>query len=811
MDTTLSLKRVRISVFLISAALISYQILLVKMFSIQYWYHFAYLIISIALLGFGASGTFIVMRKTLLKNHYSSVLFYCSLLIVMSMWMNISINRMVAFNPLMIIWSKYEIIRLLALSLSIFVPFFLGALCIGVSFTAMPDHIHKIYCANLTGSGLGSLIPLLTFFHIRQYDILFIISVVALCAAMGGSTHRVRHAIVCAVGITLIVLHVFVFRFSPLPMSSFKDLAQAENLMAAKKEMEVFSPLGLVTVLDSPAYHYFPDLSLNCPYPLPRQKGIFIDGNTIGAMNEFTGNFRDVRFMDYRTTSLAYELLYHPDVLIIGGGSGTEVLNAHYHAANNVAVAEMNGDIVHMMQGPYGTFSGNIYNFRNTNVIIEDGRGYMQRTQERFDLIQFSLLESMGTASAGVYSLNENYLFTTEAIRLCLDRLRPGGILSISTWIKNPPRDNIKLLAMAIEAVDYQGKHSPAQSIVMIRSWQTSTLLVKNGTFQKKEREAITGFCKSRLFDIAYYPGIAESETNIFNRMDEDIFYTAATRLLSPEREKFYETYPFYVKPATDDCPFFSHFFKIDMAKDFFISSNRALIPFLDWGYILVWITAGILFLLGITLILAPLPIVLPHHNGLISVILYFGSLGMAYIFLEISFLQQFIRYLTDPIFSACVVIGSFLVYSGIGSLIAGKVIPVKTKLIFLSVLVIGTVGIFFLTADHWLQNVLSGFPLPLRMLSCSLLIAPLAIPMGIFFPSGLSTLTGEREGLIPWAWSINGFFSVIGSSATVLIAITWGFHSIIVMAVLLYILSAFIFIRLSRNAFSLRWSDRKG
>jgi spermidine synthase len=661
------------------------------------------------------------------------------------------------------------------------------------------------------GSGAGCLIPLLTFFHIRLYDILFIISMVTLCAALGGSTHRVRHAMVCIVGVALVILHVFVFRFSPLPMSSFKDLAQAENLTAAKKEMEVSSPLGLVTVLDSAAYHYFPDLSLNCPHPLPRQKGLFIDGNTIGAINEFTGNFRDVRFMDYRTNSLAYELLYHPNVLIIGGGSGTEVLNAHYHAANTVTVAEMNGDIVRMMQGPYGTFSGNIYAFQKTNVVIEEGRGYLQGTRDRFALIQFSLMESMGAASAGVYSLNENYLFTTEAIRLCLDRLRPGGILSISTWIKNPPRDNIKLLAMAIEAVERQEKHPPAQSIVMIRSWQTATLLVKNGIFQNKDIRAIQDFCKSRLFDISYYPGIAEGETNIFNRLDEDIFYTAAMKLLSPEREKFYETYPFYIQPATDDRPFFSHFFKIDAAKDFFISSNRAVIPFLDWGYILVWITAGILFLLGIIFILAPLPIVLPHHNGLISVILYFGSLGMAYIFFEISFLQQFIRYLTDPIFSASVVIGSFLVYSGIGSLIAGKVIPVKAKLIFISVLVIGIAGFVFLTEDRWLQNILSGFPLPLRMLSCSLLIAPLAIPMGVFFPSGLNTLTGKQEGLIPWAWSINGFFSVIGSSASVLIAITWGFRSIIVLAVLLYILSAFIFTRLSRNVFSPRWSDWRG
>jgi spermidine synthase len=797
MAVSLSLQRIQTSVFLISAALISYQLLLVKMFSIQYWYHFAYLIISIALLGFGASGTFIFLFKRQLKNHFPLVMFLCPLLLVLSIWMNIYLNRAIAFNPLMIIWQKYEIIRLLLLSLAIFVPFFLGALCIGITFVAASDNIHTIYFANMAGSGLGSLIVLLTFFHIKPYDIMFFISMITICAALVGSTGHIRQGINCAAGGIMILLHVFLFRSAPLPMSDFKDLAQAENLIMAEKDMEVFGPLGLATVLSSPAYHYLPDLSLNCPYPLPRQKGLFLDGNTVGAINEFTGNVNDVQFMDYRTNSLAYTILHHPDVLIIGGGSGTEILNAGYHAAKSISVVEMNGDIVHLMQGLYGSFSGNIYTTGNTSVYIEEGRGYLQRTKKLFDLIQISLLESMGTATAGVYSLNENYLFTTEAIETCLERLAPGGILSISTWIKNPPRDNIKLLAMAIEAVEWHGKITPAQSIVMIRSWQTATLLVKNGTFESTDIAAIREYCKSRLFDISYYPGVKEKETNIFNIMEEDIFYYAAKSLLSTEKEKFYETYPFYVKPATDDRPFFSHFFKIGMVKEYLNSYNRNLIPFLDWGYILVWITACILFLLGIAFILAPMPFVLSSREGLISLLIYFGSLGMAYMFLEISILQRFIRYLYDPIFSASVVIGSFLVYSGIGSLIAGKCRPVKSKHIFWSVFIIGLAGFVFLTADRWLQDALSGFPLWLRMLSCSLLIAPLAVPMGILFPSGLSELAAEREVLIPWAWSINGFFSVTGSASTVLIAIGWGFKSIIVIAVLLYILSAFMFTRL--------------
>ncbi|MGZ6249858.1 MAG: spermine/spermidine synthase domain-containing protein [Syntrophales bacterium] len=808
MAAQLSIRSIQVSVFFISAALISYQILLFKMFSIQYWYHFAYLIISIALLGFGASGTFIFLFRRTLKDHVTLILFFCSLLFILSIWLNIYLNRMIAFNPLMIVWDKSEILRLLYLSLSLFIPFFLGALCIGVSFVAASNYIHRIYFANLAGSGLGSLIVLLTFFHIGPYAIMFAITLIAILAALGGSTTRVRQGIVLVAGVAAILIYVFMFRSLPLPMSNFKELSQAENLTAARKELALFGPLGLVTVLDSPAYHYLPDLSLNCPYPLPRQKGLFLDGNTVGAINEFSGNLNDIRFMDCRTNSVAYKILNHPDVLIIGGGSGTEILNATYQKAKSVSVVELNRDIIHLLQGPYKTFSGDIYRSPDIHAFIEEGRGYLQRTAERFDLIEISLIESMGAASAGVYSLNENYLFTTEAIRLCMERLRPEGILSISTWIKNPPRDNIKLLAMAIEAVKHGAKNAPAQSIVVIRSWQTATLLVKNGNFLDKETETIKEFCKAHLFDISYYPGVKEKETNIFNKFEGDPFYSAAVSLLSKERDKFYDAYPYYIRPATDDRPFFSHFFKIEMLKEYLRSSNRALIPFLDWGYILVWITACVVFFLGMIFIVAPMPFIIPSCRGLASIISYFGSLGLAYMFLEISVLQQFIRYLYDPIFAASVVIGSFLVYSGVGSLIAENVSPIKSRHIFWSVLAIGLVCIMFITSDQWLHSILAGLPLWLRMILCSLLIAPLAIPMGIPFPSGLSALSTEGGGFIAWAWSINGFFSVIGSSATVLIAISWGFKSTMMIAVLLYAVAAFTFARLLKIVPSLGERD---
>ena len=789
MNSQPSLREIQLSIFLVSAVLISCEILLIKMFSIQYWHHFAYLIISVALLGFGASGTFIFIFRRTLKNKTSTIFYIFPLLLFSSIWINVYLYRVITFNPLMIIWQAGEILNLIYVILAMFVPFFLGAVCIGLGFLVFPDNVHKIYFSNLLGSGLGPLLTLLTVLHLSLYEIIFIVSLMSIVASFPAAETRLRKSASLIILIAAFPIYFIFLHDTPVEMNPFKDLSRAESLKEAKKEFQEFGPLGLVTVIDSPAYHYLPDLSLNCPYSLPEQKGLFLDGNTVGAINRFSGKPEELRFIEYRTNSLAYQLLTNPEVLIIGGGGGTEILGAKYYRAKNVSVVEMNGDIIRLMQNRYRRFSGNVYNPDKCQIFIEDGRGYLQRTKEKFDLIQLSVSQSMDSASSGVYSLNENYLLTREALRACIDRLNPGGLISISQWIKDPPRESMKLLAMAIDALEAEKKNAH-ESIIMIRSWQTATLLIKNGIFSPEEIEKTRFFCHDRIFDLCYYSGITREETNVVNRMSESYFFVAAKKLLSKEKEQFYQEYPFDIRPATDNKPFFSHFFKTVILKKYFSSEGRSVIPFMDWGYILVWISFLILVLFSIIFILVPLRLMGQSSSGTLPVFVYFGSLGLAYMFLEISFLQQFIRYLYDPVFSATVVISSFLVYSGIGSLIGDKIRQAGPRHISIFIIFIVVMGGIYIAADPFLQRALSGLSLWIRMLICSLLIAPLAVPMGTLFPSGLSKLRRAQEDLIPWAWGVNGFFSVIGASGAVLIAIGFGFKIVILFALTLYILS---------------------
>lgn len=786
-----SFRGIRWSVFFISAALITYEIILVRLFSIQYWHHFAYLIISTALLGFGTSGTFIVLFKDTLKKKASLIFIGFPLLITGFLWLNLFISRIIMFNPLLLLWQSGEILKLVFLILLLFAPFFLGAVCIGMGFVLFPEKIHDLYCANLIGSGLGSLVILLSVLHVTPYDIILITSVMTITACFCTAETRKQRALSLIVLMITIGWYLFRGAHAVVVMNPYKDLSRAQTMSGSVTEFQEFGVFGLLTVVAGPAYHYMPDLSMKCPSPLPAQKGLFLNGNTVGAITGFTGDPELLRFMECRTSSLAHRLLKNPDVLIIGSGGGTEILNASYHQAQSITIVEMNGDIVNLMQNQYNRYSGDIYNPEKNIVIPEEGRGFLKRTDGRFDLIHMGASGSMESVSSGVYSLSENYLMTVESLVTCIKHLSANGMISLTLWVRSPPRESLKLMAMAVDALESCGMDA-AKSMIMIRSWQAATVLMKNGDFTEDEIAAVKEFCRDRGFDRCYHWGIKEDETNVVNQMNRNYFFDAVQKLLDGKKEELYETYVFDIRPATDNKPFFSHFFKRDNLIRYLTSGERTLIPFIDWGYTMLWLTMMILIVFSGVFILAPLPGIGRGGPSKILILIYFGSLGLAYMFLEISLVQKYIRYLHDPIYSATVVIASFLVFSGVGSMLGGRRSTTTGRPVLVAVAAIILVGIIYLFADPVLEEILSDLSLGSRLVVCAVLLAPIAVPMGIPFPAGLKKVGYGREKLIPWAWGINGFFSVVGVSGGAVIALEYGFSVVIVCSLILYGIAAF-------------------
>ncbi|MCD6083565.1 SAM-dependent methyltransferase [Candidatus Aerophobetes bacterium] len=786
-----------ISVFLISLSMLSYEILLMRIFSVISWSHFAYMVISIALLGFGVSGTFISLLQERLKRRFYQFFSLFAFLFSLSLPLCFALSQRIPFSPFLIVWYSREYLHLLEYYLVFLIPFFLGATCIGLSFLKFHQKIPRIYFVNLLGSGAGTMGAVLAMYVLPPLSILGVITILAFLSALLSAFSLSKKAFITATAVFLVPV-LFLLLYLPQPrISQYKGLSVALKLPQAEILSQRFSPLGRLDVVRSPAIRYAPGLSLNFKGKIPPQLALFIDADSMCAITDFRGDLSNLRYLDYLTSALPYHLLNEPSVLILGAGGGSEVLCALYHNASSIKAVEVNPQVIDLVKEEYGEFSHHLYSHPRVSVKIAEGRGFLEATDEKYDLIQISLLDSFSASAAGVYASSESYLYTIEAIKKYIEHLTPQGILSITRWVKTPPRDGIKLFATAVESLEDLGVKDPSSHLIFIRSWATSTLLVARSAFIPSQIERVKKFTEERLFDLIWYPGIRSEETNRYNILAWPYYYEAAQKILSEEREKFYEDYLFYIRPATDNRPYFFHFFKWKSLPYLLRTMGRAWIPFMEWGYVIL--IATLVQAIGASILLVILPLFFLKKRATsrdkLRVFIYFLLLGMGYMFMEISFIQKFTLFLFYPIYSVAVVICGFLIFSGWGSYLSERIHFKRMSTIEVAIGGIVTISLIYLI---WLKEIFASFiwlPDWLKISLSLLLIAPLAFLMGMPFPSGLRRVSSNAPSLIPWAWGINGCSSVISAVLAIILAISGGFNLVIGISLASYTLAAVSFI----------------
>jgi hypothetical protein len=397
--------------------------------------------------------------------------------------------------------------------------------------------------------------------------------------------------------------------------------------------------------------------------------------------------------------------------------------------------------------------------------------------------------------------MSETYLYTEQAIQRYLQHVNANGYLSITRWIKIPPRDEPKLLATVINALKQLDAGQPGLQMVMIRSWQTSTLIVKNGVISLEEIKRLKQFCNERSFDLVYYPGISEQEVNRFNIQQQPYLYQAAIALLGDKSQAFIDHYKFNIDPATDDRPYFFHFFKWQSLAEILSLMNSGGVFLLESGY-LVLIAALLQAILASVLLIAfPLWLwksklgITPGSGIPLRILTYFFCLGLAFLFIEIAFIQKFILILYHPLYAVTVVLSAFLLSAGAGSQMSKKLSQSAAKSgIMLPVAVISVVSICYSLGFQSITDFLLETGNISRYLFSILLIAPLGFCMGMPFPMALASISQTAPALIPWAWGINGCASVISAILATLIATQFGFTVLIFLALGLYCLAAWCF-----------------
>jgi hypothetical protein len=797
-----------ISILIVSASALAYEILLMRIFSIIQWHHFAYMIISLALLGYGVSGTFLSIAQQWLMKHFFAAYFTNCLLFGVFILISYSIAQSISFNPEELFWDWASYVKLLFVYLCLSLPFFFAANCIALSFMRFGSSISKIYAIDLIGAGLGSVGIILILFVVFPAEAVRYLSLAGVLAALVGwievGTQR-YNTVVLGIGAALMIAAIpsawLALKFSP-----YKSLPQMLQISGTHTVTQRSSPLGLISVVESDIVplRFAPGLSLLATQTPAQQVAVFTDADAMTVITKNPGSKQGLAYLDYLTSSLPYHLQEAQDVLVLGAGAGSEVLQAKYHSASHIVAVELNPQLVNLLTGPFAEYSGNLYTAENVEVRVAEARDMVLQDKRYYDVIQLAMLDSFSASASGLHALSESYLYTVEAMRDILARLQPHGYLAITRWVKIPPKDTIKLFATAIDALKMSGVLDARDHLILIRGWQTGTLLIKKTPFTAKEIAFVRQFCQERAFDVAYYPGMRAEEANHYNILNQPYFYMAATALLSENSEAFVKDYKFNITPATDNKPYFFNFFKWETLSELLALRSQGAMAMVEWGYLLLVITLIQVLLVSSLLIVIPLKLLSASGHKTagrflkVKVLLYFAAIGLAYLFLEIVFMQKFLLFLHHPVYAATAILTGFLFFSGMGSALSARLLKKIEgwRIVKYAVAGICTLSMLYI---YFLPNVIAQLmelPLYLKMIFSILLISPVAVLMGMPFPVALSELSTSSQGLIPWAWAINGCASVVSAVLAALIAVQFGFTVVIVLAILLYITAAAFFPR---------------
>jgi hypothetical protein len=851
-----------LGVFLLSMASLAFEITLTRVFSVAQWYHFAFMTVSIALLGFGASGSFLALFPSLAESdgrtgpRVRSHAILAALFALSIVASYLTINY-IPFDSYRIAWERRQLLYLAIYYLSLALPFFFSGLIVGALLAAQPAKASTIYASNLAGSALGCLAAVAALPFLGGAGTVMFSALLGTLAAGAFTLHASRFTFHVsrftphASGYTgpkatssnlksllsilyLVSLAVFSFLIlKPLPfleirLSPYKGLSYALQYPGAEIVFNRWNAFSRIDVVRSGGIHSAPGLSLAYLDSPPPQLGLFTDGENLSPITATDGEEAELReFIGYLPTSLPYRLLPGAEVLIIEPKGGLDVLTALENGAASVTAVESNPLVVEAVRDSFGDWAGGIYQDTRVKVITENGRSHVRRMGQRYDLIQLSLADSYRPVTSGAYSLSENYLYTQEAFADYLDHLNEGGLLVVSRWLQLPPSEALRIGALAVAALERTGVTKPERQLIAIRSMRTALLLVKNGDFRAEEIEAVRDFCEENKFDLVYYPGIQPVEANRYNVLPEPSYYRAFQDLLSAEdraRSHFYADYAFDVSPPKDDRPFFFHFFKWSQTPAILQTFGQTWQPFGGSGYFVLVALLVLALLASAVLILLPLlfqrrlsteigktsevsetaRLSSPKSSEVWTSCQSTTSGGRGRVFLYFALLGLGYLFVEIPLMQRFILFLGHPTYAFATTLFAlllfsGLGSMTGPRLSLLKVLILLSVAILlYPLLLPHLFQLLLGQGFALRLLASVVSLAPLGFLMGIPFPGGIALLNRLAPDLIPWAWGINGCLSVLASILSTMLAISFGFSWVLLGASLAYAGGALVIWRIA-------------
>ena len=761
-----------------SFAALLLELALTRLFSVVLFYHYAFLAISVALLGLGAGGVFAHLQRARLRR-WPVRLLAARISIV---WCSVTLVALevILRVPVELQFDSSNFRRLTLLYLCAAVPFFLTGLLLSAVFARHAGQVSRLYGADLCGGALACLatVPLLNYLG-GPNTIIFSAAVMAIAAAVWAGDKRGRVVdIALAVGFGVLII---VNSFHPI-----LDIIYAKGKYRDPSWVE-YARWNAISRIEVDR-HY------------DGSKWIVIDADASTAiMNADPQHWNEMGWAATLLNSapaMSNVLRPHGQFAIIGPGGGVDVLRALAAGSSKVTAIEINPIIVNnIMRGRYADYSRHLYQLPRVDVHVSDGRSFIRNSRDRYDVIQMTLVDTWASTAAGAFALSENNLYTVEAFKEYFRHLKPDGMIAITRWEFKQPREALRVVSVAMEALHQLGVANPARHFILVSDGALNEdgrpvlVLGKRSEFTAEEEAAARKHVESHSNLVAqYFP--SQPGTNEFSRL-----------IASNDPFAFAQQYKFNVAPDTDDAPFF--FFTVKLGQMLSGDVDEGM----DWKVNLGVVVLGMVLLLSVVAVagflILPLLLSTRGQSARVLPLTYFIAIGLGYILVEIAFIQRFVLFLGHPTYALTVVVFLMLLSSGIGSLTSRRWIT-HTKLVRFPLLAVGgAILLFAFVLPSFLPS-LVGLPFAAKLLVSAVLLVPLGFGMGMPFPVGLRALAGapaaglpaaesSSENSIEWAWAMNAAASVLGSVLAIAIGIRFGLRLTLLCGAAAYILAAML------------------
>jgi len=845
-----------LAVGLAAGAVIALQINLMRVFSVGGWAHFGSLVVSLAMLGFGLTSAVMCVAKDWFQRHWRGAASVALALFgPLAVGANLYVQRL-GFNAIFLVSDPAQKWRLLQIFLADLTPFLAGAVFLGCVFLKSNRTFGRVYFADLVGSGLCGLVFLGAMYLFRPENLIAVplaLWVAAMVAWASGPVERWAlgpFALLAALAFGGHFVAAPALGLSRLAVNDYKGVAYARKFPDAKRVYESASPFGYLEAYSSSYLHFAPGLSDNAAFNLPAMPtnaylGMYIDSDgPIGVIRDLPA--KDTAYFRFLPMYYPYVVKKAPKVFITQFGGGISTVVALRAGAKDVTVAEGNRAVLAAFHDKvFADFTGDLLS--RVKVIDYEGRHFLAHTDERFDVIDLSLADSVGLSNPGGFAVVEKFTYTREAMETYMRALADGGILSVTLWNKEePPKSVLKLYATMAAAADRVDHAHIADSFFVVSTYlSTATVLYKRGGFTDEEVAKLRAHAKAMSFDEIYSPGFFFDGTQTDRTLDgyvAQIFSGAAGgppapavtadaaeggdptgptdptgpsdettagpdngvlpatimgrlawhSLINGEWPEIAKRYVFDTRALTNDTPYFAAYVKTgDLPR---VLDRLELLQD-EWGYLLIWATLGVACAMACVLLAIPVVwgwrAIFSKTPGKFLTIVYFACLGAGYIMVEVGLIAHFVMALGNATVSASVLITGMLVFSGLGSLTSERILPRMRVVMPPIFLAIGALLILYAFFLNNALDAIGALPYGLRLVVSFLFVAPPAFLMGFPMPTAMTTLGRlGKEHMFIWAWGVNGCFSVVGAAAAPVIATNFGLGAVIEIAGFAYLLA---------------------